>query len=204
MAWIQNNTTTKHSEVTMSLDLNKLANKLDEALIKETTETLTKFLNNKKINMNDTTKTSIELAETLLRDYFKGFYFIPARIFDDIKKIYQAEINEAYNDGREAAIIKDCATESTSAASGVTEAFAIGYDQGYKRAVDYMKETLNNKIEIKEDANNEFRKGTANTTGTTFLCTEFVSDQLFYKGTLPHCMRCGKPQYQHPIISHTI
>ena len=36
----------------MSLDLNKLSNKLDEALIKETTETLTKFLNDKRMTNN--------------------------------------------------------------------------------------------------------------------------------------------------------
>jgi hypothetical protein len=46
----------------MSLDLNKiankLANKLDEALINETTETLTKFLTNKRMSNN--TKSSIE------------------------------------------------------------------------------------------------------------------------------------------------
>jgi 1,4-alpha-glucan branching enzyme len=113
------------------------------------------------------------------------------------------QARKMYRDEIEAAAIISSAEQSTKAASQKTEAFAIGYDQGYKRAVDYMKETLKNKIEIKEDANNEFRKGTANTTGTTFLCTEFVSDQLFYKGTLPHCMRCGKAQYQHPIISNT-
>jgi hypothetical protein len=33
----------------MSLDLNKLANKLDEALSNETSETLTKFLNDKRM-----------------------------------------------------------------------------------------------------------------------------------------------------------
>ena len=87
--------------------------------------------------------------------------------------------------------------------AGKEISYAEGYKEGYKRAVDYMKETLKNKIEVMENANNEFKKGTANTTHTTFLCTEFVSDQLFYKGTLPHCMRCGKPQYQHPIISNT-
>jgi hypothetical protein len=81
--------------------------------------------------------------------------------------------------------------------------YSDGYAEGYKRALDYMADTIKNKIEIKENANNEFKRGTANTTHTTFLCTEFVSDQLFYKGTLPHCMRCGKPQYQHPIISNT-
>ena len=36
----------------MSLDLNKLENKLDEALSKETTETLTKFLTYKRMSNN--------------------------------------------------------------------------------------------------------------------------------------------------------
>ena len=36
----------------MSLDLNKLANKLDEALSNETTETLTEFLKNKRMSSN--------------------------------------------------------------------------------------------------------------------------------------------------------
>jgi hypothetical protein len=36
----------------MSLDLNKLENKLDEALSNETTETLTKFLNDKRMKNN--------------------------------------------------------------------------------------------------------------------------------------------------------
>jgi hypothetical protein len=40
----------------MSLDLNKLANKLDEALIKETTETLTKFFNDKRMTNNKHTQ----------------------------------------------------------------------------------------------------------------------------------------------------
>jgi hypothetical protein len=82
--------------------------------------------------------------------------------------------------------------------------YADGYAEGYKRALDYMSDAIKEKIEIKENGRNNFERGTANTTHTTLLCTEFVSDQLFYKGTLPHCMRCGKPQYQHPIISNTI
>lgn len=36
----------------MSLDLNKLANKLDEALSNETSETLTKFLTDKRMSNN--------------------------------------------------------------------------------------------------------------------------------------------------------
>jgi protoporphyrinogen oxidase len=109
-------------------------------------------------------------------------------------------MRDMYQDKMEAEIIKQCAEQSTSEASK----YAEGYTEGYQRALDYMADAIKNKIEIKENANNEFKKGTANTTTTTFLCTEFVSDQLFYKGTLPHCMRCGKPQYQHPIITNTI
>ena len=66
--------------------------------------------------MSEKLKTSIELAEALLTDYCRGLYSVAAGIFDDIKKIYQAEINEAYSYGKEAAIIKQCAEESTSAA----------------------------------------------------------------------------------------
>jgi hypothetical protein len=120
--------------------------------------------------------------------------------FNELMLALTYKAREMYQDKMEAAIIKQCAEQSTSDASK----YAEGYKEGYKRALDYMTDTIKNKIEIKENANNEFRKGTANTTHTTFLCTEFVSDQLFYKGTLPHCMRCGKPQYHHPIISNTI
>jgi hypothetical protein len=116
------------------------------------------------------------------------------------KEIESDRMEERYEDGREIGYIQCSAEKSTSEASK----YAEGYKEGYQRALDYMADAIKNKIEIKENGNNEFKKGTSNTTGTTFLCTEFVSDQLFYKGTLPHCMRCGKPQYQHPIITNTI
>ena len=45
----------------MSLDLNKLANKLDEALKKETTETLTKFLTDKRTMKNKQNKQQTNL-----------------------------------------------------------------------------------------------------------------------------------------------
>jgi hypothetical protein len=120
--------------------------------------------------------------------------------FNELMLAMTYKAREMYQEKIESEIIKQCATQSTSEASK----YAEGYKEGYKRACDYMIDTIKNKIEVMENANNEFRKGTANTTNTTFLCTEFVSDQLFYKGTLPHCMRCGKPQYQHPIITKTI
>ena len=43
----------------MSLDLNKLENKLDEALSNETSETLNKFLNNKRMT-NNKQQTAVE------------------------------------------------------------------------------------------------------------------------------------------------
>jgi len=64
----------------MSLDLNKLSNKLDEALIKETSETLSKFLNDKRME-NNKQQTAVKLytEEQLLntaeaiRDYLKNY-----------------------------------------------------------------------------------------------------------------------------------
>jgi hypothetical protein len=134
----------------------------------------------------------------LLEQYSQGDF--DRSTFNELMLAMTYKAREMYQEKMEAKIIKQCATQSTSEASK----YAEGYKEGYKRACDYMIDTLKNKIEVMENANNEFRKGTANTTNTTFLCTEFVSDQLFYKGTLPHCMRCGKPQYQHPIITNTI
>ena len=67
--------------------------------------------------MNDTTKTSIELAEDLVRDYCKGLSFVPANFFDHIKKMYHEEIKAAYQDGKDFAIINQCAEESTAAAA---------------------------------------------------------------------------------------
>jgi hypothetical protein len=46
----------------MSLDLNKLENKLDEALSNETSQTLTKFLNDKRMT-NNKQQTAVEWLE---------------------------------------------------------------------------------------------------------------------------------------------
>jgi hypothetical protein len=109
------------------------------------------------------------------------------------------QAKEMYQDEIEAAIINDCAEQSTSEASK----YAEGYTEGYQRALDYMTDTIKNKIEVMENANNEFKKGTANTTNTTFLCTQFIAEDRITT-SLPNCIRCGKPQYQHPIITNTI
>ena len=102
---------------------------------------------------------------------------------------------DMYKDRIEAEVIKQCAEQSTSEASK----YAEGYKEGYKRALDYMTDTIKNKIEIKRDGSNIFT--TTGTTSTTFLCTKFISDQS-QGATLPRCIKCGKPSYQHPIISN--
>jgi hypothetical protein len=53
----------------MSLDLNKLENKLDEALSNETTETLTKFLNDKRMT-NNKQQTAMKLYTQEQAKYF--------------------------------------------------------------------------------------------------------------------------------------
>jgi uncharacterized lipoprotein len=52
----------------MSLDLNKLANKLDEALSNETSETLTKFLNDKRMSNNKQSTYNLMWAIAILRE----------------------------------------------------------------------------------------------------------------------------------------
>ena len=49
---------------------------------------------------------------------------------------------EMYQDEIEAAIIKNCATESTSAASSYSD----GYKQGYNRAIELTKWAISNLI----------------------------------------------------------
>ena len=49
---------------------------------------------------------------------------------------------ELHKDDIESAIIKDCATESTSAASS----YAEGYKQGYNRALELVKYKIDNEL----------------------------------------------------------
>jgi len=49
---------------------------------------------------------------------------------------------EMYKDDIESAIIKDCATESTSAASS----YADGYKEGYNRALGLIKWNIENQL----------------------------------------------------------
>ena len=71
----------------MSLDLNKLENKLDEALSNETSESLTTFLTDKRMT-NNKQKTAVEWGveklATLTFDYMAGF--INKSEYDELSK----------------------------------------------------------------------------------------------------------------------
>ena len=131
----------------------------------------------------------------LLEQYSEGNF--DRSTFNELMLATTYAARDMYKDRIEAEIIKQCAEKSTSEASK----YAEGYKEGYKRALDYMTDTIKNKIEVMENANNEFRKGTANTTGTTFLCTQFIAENRDTT-SLPNCIRCGKPLYQHPLTSN--
>jgi hypothetical protein len=54
----------------MSLDLNKLENKLDEALSNETSETLNKFLNDKRME-NNKQQTAVTSIWSICDDFYE-------------------------------------------------------------------------------------------------------------------------------------
>jgi len=69
--------------------------------------------------------------------------------WNKVKTKYQIILEQAkemYQDEIEAAAIISSAEQSTKAASEKTEAFAIGYDQGYKRALDLVEWKINNEL----------------------------------------------------------
>jgi len=101
----------------MSLDLNKLENKLDEALIKETTETLTKFLNDKRMTNNeqqttlqilingliDRKKNIIENADSMPNDMLEGGVMAFESAIDLAQSLLQMEkerIIDAHYEGQ--------------------------------------------------------------------------------------------------------
>jgi hypothetical protein len=64
---------------------------------------------------------------------------IPDEVIERFIKMEKDNIEQAELDAKEIVIIKQCAEQSTKAANQKTEAFAIGYDQGYNRALDLVE-----------------------------------------------------------------
>ena len=81
----------------MSLDLNKLANKLDEALSNETTESLTNWLEQKRKNSDNL--SSVEWLITELEKFELGTseYYTKAAIKNHARRRNRWEIEDAYD-----------------------------------------------------------------------------------------------------------
>ena len=121
----------------MSLDLNKLANKLDEALSNETSETLTKFLTDKRMSNNKSSVSSL-IAEIQRRVAI-------------IQSEPQTMARELMIDNLSVDLEQYEAMHKEERA----ESYADGYSQGYKRGVDYMAWKNTNEVQvIKNESNN--------------------------------------------------
>ena len=84
----------------MTLDLNKLENKLDEALSNETSETLNKFLNDKRMTNNK--QTAVEQFLNAIKDQIllsKEHLEMIESYADQCKEIEKERIETAYNKG---------------------------------------------------------------------------------------------------------
>jgi len=84
----------------MTLDLNKLENKLDEALSNETSETLNKFLNDKRMT-NNKQQTAVEWFAQQLYERFtmKGDGKLYQLLFEQAKEMEKEQIVDAYDYG---------------------------------------------------------------------------------------------------------
>ena len=86
----------------MSIDLKKLEHKLDEALSNETTETLTKFLTDKRMTNNK--QSSVEwlcekLALKLGVPMAISFYIDHAEEIKQVRAMHKEEVKQTYFDG---------------------------------------------------------------------------------------------------------
>jgi hypothetical protein len=69
--------------------------------------------------------------------------------WDKVKTKYETLLDQAremHREEIETAAIISSAEQSTSAASANTEAFGIGYDQGYKRALELLEWKIQNEL----------------------------------------------------------
>ena len=69
----------------------------------------------------------------------------PDEYSEQLKKVEQQAL-EMYNDEIEAAAIISTAEQSTKAANAKTEAYSIGYSQGYTRALELIQWQIENQL----------------------------------------------------------
>jgi hypothetical protein len=135
----------------MSLDLNKLENKLDEALIKETTETLTKFLNDKRMKNKQTINKlyteeeivgflKLHYAETICAETFiknlTPIHPLPSE---------EEKLDVAYGNGYEQGEM-----DFYKKMRGEGNKYADGYAEGYQRALELVKYRIVEQLEARQ------------------------------------------------------
>ena len=116
------NTTTKHTEVTMSNNKQSSVEWFFNQLVA-----------NRIIVINGTTYW----------DNVKAKYEI---LLEQAKQMEQERMQEQYQDGREIGKIEILTTQSTSNASAYSE----GYNKGFLAALEYMNSTIENKIKLRK------------------------------------------------------
>jgi len=97
---------------------------------------------------NNKQQTAVEWLAEQIRNYktplnYGGVYFV--FIHQDMINRFEKQAKEMYQDEIEAAIIKNCATDSTSEASQ----YASGYSSGYQRALEMVKWKIDNELRSK-------------------------------------------------------
>jgi len=176
-------------------------------LLNEQEEKPTEMTNNnqqksqfwRNLDQNIQDHNSIVDDKTLIEQFVIecGKYGDTANIPDEVIETYirreKIKMEEIELDAKESAIIKQCAEESTSAASSYSD----GYAEGYKRAVELAKHQIT-QIEVKQVKSISTLKTT--TTGTTRLCTVFVPNEFVFQN---RCKNCGNERHQHIIPTNT-
>ena len=109
----------------MSLDLHKLEKKLDEALSNETSETLTKFLNDKRMTNNK--------QQTAVEWFANQLHKVVSNTTDALTHNHKELLEQA----------KEMEKEQKEMS------YADGYAEGYQRALELVKFQIVEQLEAK-------------------------------------------------------
>lgn len=85
-------------------------------------------------------------VDWLIGQYYDNEGMISLKQLERAKKIETEYIEQAELDAKEIVIIKECAERSTLDASS----YAEGFTRGYNRALEYMVNSIENQIKIKQ------------------------------------------------------
>lgn len=85
-------------------------------------------------------------VEWLFEEFYNNEGMITTRQLMTATLMEKQQTETAYQDGKDFAIINQCAERSTLDASS----YAEGFTRGYNRALEYMVNSIENQIKIKQ------------------------------------------------------